>query len=208
MSDTTPVSEAFVEVSLSSGVTVLVRTLTPLVIQRLALKAESLFPFPNKTEYEKPKPGALPDTNAIIPAEQNPDYQAAVNEAFSAQARWLFERILDVAVTAPDEAAVIANYAPAVAKLRKVDVLVYEEGDSDFMIVLRNFLAVDLKDINHITVAAQMSAPLTEVETRDGRAIFRLQDQRQAARNGIIRTLTPRVERKTQRKQEPAVVGN
>lgn len=195
-----PVSEAFVEVSLTSGVTVLVRTLTPLVIQRLVQRTEELHPLPDKALYEKPLPNALPGTEAKKDVDKDPEYIQAVNEALVARSRWLMDQIMDVAVTAHDEGDMVRRYAPAVAKLRKIDALVTQDGDSDFMIVLRNFLAIDLNDMSKLAAAAQMKGYITAQEVADSRALFRLDSRRQANQPGVVRAITPAAKRKTEDK--------
>lgn len=200
-----PVSESAIVVTLTSGVDVEIGTLTPLAIQRHVLKSEELYPMPNKTKYEKPMPGALPDTNSVIPAERNPEYLTAINDVIQARALWLLNTILDtVVIGAQNEAEIVQRYAARVEKMRKRDVLVSEPDDSPFMIVLRNFLLNDSRDVNRILEVAQMHAPLSAPEVADGRALFRVDTTREARRNSPLRAITPHLQRGSVNSAEPS----
>lgn len=199
------IHESAIAVTLSSGVGVLIRTLTPVAIQRLILHSQTLFPMPDKTAYEKPMENALPGTTARIPAEDNPAYTEAVQDVLQARARWIVDAVLDIIVVgAENEDEIVARYAPQVEKQRKHDVLVEEEGDTPFVIVLRNYLLHDARDVNLILEVAQLHAPLTAPEVAAGRALFRLDTERQTRRTSPLRTIAPRLERNAPRIAEPS----
>lgn len=206
---TQTVNASAIVVRLTSGVDVRVCTLTPITIQRLVLEGERLHPLPDKTTYEKPMPNALPGSNAMIPAEKNPDYITALSEVIQARARHLLDATLDIVVLGGlDEDETVEAYAPQVAKLRKHNALVTEDGDSDFMIVLRNFLLHDMRDVNKILEVAQMHAPLSAPEVADGRALFRVDTERATRRTSPLRTVAPRLERAAKGQPEPTLNGD
>lgn len=205
---TEQINGAVVSVPLTSGVPVNVTTLTPMAWRGIVAAAEKRYPLPNPDDYSKPILNALPGTDAKTIGKDDPEYIAAYNAAVQAQSEFIIDALLQVAVGADNEADIVASYAPKVDKLRSIGALVEHDGDSPFIVVLRNFLAVGEQDINMLVLAAQMRLPVTPVEVASSRAYFRLDLQRKTDRTIPLRREAPRPERGKSGKPESTMAGD
>lgn len=205
---TEQINGAVVSVPLTSGVPANVTTLTPAAWRGIVAAAEKRHPRPNPDDYSNPILNALPGTDAKTIGKDDPEYLAADAAAIQAQSDFIIDALLQVAVGADNEADIVASYAPKVDKLRAIGALVEHEGDSPFIVVLRNFLAVGEQDINMLVLAAQMRLPVTPVEVASSRAYFRVDMQRKADRPISLRRETPRTERGKVGKTESPMAGD
>lgn len=202
------INGAVVSVPLTSGVPVNVTTLTPMAWRGIVTAAEKRYPRPNPDDYSKPIQNALPGTDAKTIGKDDPEFLAADAAVSIAQSDFIIDTLLQVAVGADNADEIVASYAPKVDRLREIGALVEHEGDSPFIVVLRNFLAVGENDINMLALAAQMRLPLTPAEVANARAYFRLDLQRQTNRTVSIRGKTPRIEPRAISEAKPAVAGD
>lgn len=107
-----------IEQETMSGVIVQVTPLSIFTLEAIRVKAETLFPYPDKTDYRLPLENAAP--GVTLPAEDNPEYQALC-KAVDNQ-RWEHEQAacLDLACAYPqfsDRAAMLDHFAPRLAQI-------------------------------------------------------------------------------------------
>jgi hypothetical protein len=160
------------EILLDSGELVHVQPLSIYVVRALENKAQEIYPFPDKAEYEKP----LDDAKALepgqkIPAEENPDYQKAYTNATKLQARYSNERCFMLSIEpVVGREKLIAKYKTRIAQMREMMTL----PDDDWEATLRFCVLTSSEDYIRVTAAIQGGAEVvSEEEIRDGMRIFR-----------------------------------
>jgi hypothetical protein len=159
------------EILLDSGEIVYVQPLSIYLIRALRQKAEELFPFPDKTRYER----ALDDDKALepgqmIPAEDNPDYRAAYDSADKKQQAYVNDQCVLLSVEpVQDKQTIIAKYQTRLDQLRDILTLPDDAWDA----TLRFCLMTSQQDFNKVTEAIMGRALPREEDILDGMRIFR-----------------------------------
>jgi len=82
-----------IDVTLTSGVTVRVRRLSPILLQQIAERAKTLYPLPDPAGYRVPLKNAA-EPGLYEPVEMNPDYRAAQRDAILQQNAWYWDKVL------------------------------------------------------------------------------------------------------------------
>lgn len=201
------INGAVIKTALQSGVEIHITPLSVAALRAITAQAEKLFPYPDPKAYEKPMEGALPGSTATQPAQDNPEYLALLVSLNRQRTEYMAEVILRVVVTCPSEDAVVALHKTQLETARRLGTLNELEGDSDFQLVLTNFL-VTVADINLIMQASQRNVMLTAEEVRDGRAYFRLALTRDTPREGVGNTRARRAITNPPIHKEPVTAGN
>lgn len=159
------------ELLMDSGEIVRVAPLSIYVVRALQDKAEELFPFPDKTKYEKPvdtkkaiEPGQM------IPASENPEYRKLYDEAAENQQRYVSDRSIDLSVEpALGREVMIEKYKDRIAQMRDMMTL----PDDAWSATLRFCVIGSRQDYTRIATAIMGQALPKEEEILDGMRIFR-----------------------------------
>lgn len=156
---------------LDSGEIVYVQPLSIYLVRALREKAEELFPFPDKSKYEK----VLDDDKAIepgqtIPAEENPDYQKLYDEADTQQQAYVNEHCIALSVEpVQGRQVMIEKYKDRVAQMRTMMTLPDDEWDA----TLRFCIMTSRQDFNKITNSIMGQRLPGEDDIMFGMRIFR-----------------------------------
>lgn len=159
------------ELLLDSGEYVRVQPFSLYAIRALRATAEEKFPFPDKTEYEKPMDAEKSlDGNMTIPAEENPDYRRLYEEAEEKQGRYVDDHCFALCVEpATSREAMVAKYKDRLAQMRKVMKLPKDDWDA----TLRFCIITSPRDYAQVVRAIQGKALPSEEEIVDAMRLFR-----------------------------------
>lgn len=167
------------ELLMDSGEYVRVQPLSIYLVRALRDKAEELFPFPDKTQYEK----ALDDAKAIepgqvIPAEDNPEYQKLYDDAAAKQTQYTNDHCIALSVEPlQGREVMIAKYRDRVTQLRAIMTLPEDDWDA----TLRFCIMTSRDDFNKVTSAIMGNALPREECIVDSMRIFRCYVRQKAA---------------------------
>lgn len=156
---------------LDSGEIVYVQPLSIYLVNALRDKARELYPFPNKTDYER----TLDDAKAIepgqvIPAEENPDYQKLYDEAERKQQEHVNEKCVALSVEpVQGREAMIAKYKDRIAQLRELMTLPEDAWEA----TLKFCIMTSRQDFNKITNSIMGQRLPGEEDILNGMRIFR-----------------------------------
>lgn len=159
-------------IPMESGDYLLIQPLSVYAIQALERRAEELYPFPAKADYEMeldPDKALVPGQK--IPAEENPDYKNAYDIARSKQRRYVNDKALALSVDVEGgKDYAIAKYAERIAQMRDMMTLPEDEWEATLFFCLIG----SQEDLSNIVMAinGQNTLP-TEEEIRDGMRLFR-----------------------------------
>lgn len=186
--DTLNGGKKIIEFYLDSGQLVHVTPLSIYHLKALRDRAASLFPYPDEDEFEQPvdpERSIFPDE--VIPATQNPAYQAAMREIDRQRSDWINEQCIDLTAdfgATKDE--LIEQYAPERERLAAVMDLPEDEWEATF-----NYCIIRTNEDRVMLVhAAINNILLTEEEVREGVRLFRpqIRPTLNSGRNGQERT--------------------
>lgn len=159
------------ELLLDSGEYVYVQPLSIYVVRALQDKAEEKHPSPDKTEYEKP----VDDDKALepglmIPAESNPDYQKAYDEAAEKRSQWTNDQAVLLCINPVEgQDTLIKKYKARVQQLRDLMPIPEDEWEA----TLKCCIMGSTDDYGRVITAIRGSGAPREDEIRDGMRIFR-----------------------------------
>lgn len=169
-----------IEYVTQSGVLIHVTPLSIFTLQSLRHKAEDLYPYPAKADYQVPSEVTA---TGFIPAEENPEYVAACETIDKERGLWVDNAVLDLACTYPqytNRETMIAHFAPRLLQIGKYIEL---EGD-DWDNVLKHCVftktaitgkALRNERVDVVGLALQQSGlSLSMSEVMDGLRVFRL----------------------------------
>lgn len=202
----TSIASTAVLLPLKNGVIVSVEQLTPVILRKINDVASERWPLPDEKDYEAvvDEVGGrplLPGTTSTIEAKKNPDYVRDYVACAQARAAYLLDVILRLSVSAQNQDQIVEHHRTRLDIARSEGLLDEHEGDTEWMLVLRHFLATE-DDFNNITACAQRKLPLTEGEIAESRKYFRLADT-QPTRESVARDKpTSRVNGKAQHSEK------
>lgn len=164
--------ETFVEYLPLSGIRMHITPVNAAVVKAIAVKGESLLPYPDATPYrhELPPPDA---PGALSDPMDDPDYAAQVKKVDRQRNDRLNNALIDYAVTYPDftdRAALISYFAPQREELRKIADL----PDDNWEVTLNHIILSGAGDYNTVVHLCVQSLELTGGEIADGIRCFRL----------------------------------
>lgn len=160
------------ELLMDSGEIVYVQPLSIYLVRALQDKAQELFPFPDKTQYEK----TLDDAKAIepgqvIPAEDNPEYQKLYDIAAEKQQNYVNEKCIALSVEpVQGRQVMIKKYKARIVQMREMMTLPDDEWDA----TLRFCILTSRADFNKVTEAIMGRGLPREEEILNGMRIFRM----------------------------------
>lgn len=173
MTDSNATQTGKIVIELHSKVTIYVSQLSLFMRMALQKKAETLYPFPDSTPYERESPipvfGTPEGEKSIIPASENPEYQKAVAAVKASQDEWLNNAVLSVSISSPNAESLINIYHDELTKARAE---LENLPSDDFAAIVKCFLA-SREDLFVIYQAICQSLPLTLEEVNDSYAFFR-----------------------------------
>lgn len=159
------------ELLMDSGEYVHVQPLSIYVVQALREKSRTLYPYPDKARYER----KLEDAKAIepgqvIPAEENPEYQALYDAADEKQQTYVNLQCIALSVEPlQGRQAMIAKYKDRVKQMRAVMDLPDDAWDA----TLRFCIISSKQDLGKISNAIMGNALPREEDILNGMRIFR-----------------------------------
>jgi len=156
---------------LDSGEYIYVQPLSIYLVRALRDKAEELYPFPDKTLYERKLDDAKSlEPGQMIPAEENPDYQKLYDEAAENQQSHVNLQCIALSVEpVQGRQAMIDKYKDRVAQLRAMMDIPEDEWDA----TLRFCVLTSKQDFNKITNSIMGQRLPGEEDILDGMRIFR-----------------------------------
>lgn len=180
MADGHPVQ---IEYETVAGVIVRVTPLSIYTIQALKVKAADEFPYPDKTIYQVESELMA---SGFIPAEENKDYIDACQQLDLQRSKWRIRQTIELACEYPgfnSRDAMIANYRPALEKLRRVIAL----DEDEWQAVLNHCVFTGRDDINNVFFIAGQDEKLmlTGGEVIDGIRLFFL-DVSKSTRRALV----------------------
>jgi len=177
-------------VTLSCGEVVVVQRLAPMLQSLIIDQSRQMHPPPDPKQYQRPLANAAIE-GALEPAEMNPDYNAAVNQARLHQALYVTNKILQCGVVTQVEneetEATVARYADQLAMIRTA--VGQLDAPNDFQAVVLYILIQSPEDRSNILKAAQ--GTLTQEDVERAAALFRRKLQRSARDDAPEGTQTP-----------------
>lgn len=187
-------SQKVVELVLDSGIRVHVTPLSRFQRNALVEAAEKLYPLPDKKPYEEALSEEIAIPGTVIPAEDNPEYQAKVAEVRLKRSDYVSAAQLNLCLSFPDfkdRQALIEHFAPYLEEQRDWLAL----PDDDWQATLRFAIVRSPSDEAQIVSVARDEMPVTEAETTENLRIFRPVLSREKSRIlDAARQLAPRVE--------------
>lgn len=159
-----------IELVLDSGELVLVKPMSVYLRQAIAAKAETLYPFPDEADYERPvdpEKAAIP--GMMHPAKDNPDYQLKLAEISTERLSWYTDYLIGTIIEWPaGKTALMAKYAEQVEQLAGVLDIQEDAWEATW-----KYCLVGDVDRQNIMQAVNGNLMLTEGEVRDAMRIFR-----------------------------------
>lgn len=163
-----------------AGIDLTISALSFLGRNQLQRAAEKAHPYPDPKQYERPREepvfGGSESDPGIVPASENPEYQALWRQAKADQDRYVNNAAFAICVTTPQKERLIELYADELAGMR-----LYGDAlpESDWSAVIQYFLCSydDLRDV--VGPAISQSLPLTQEEVGEaGTTFFRIELRR------------------------------
>lgn len=156
---------------LDSGEVIYVQPLSIYVIRALQDKAEELYPYPNKSDYEKPLDEAKAiEPGQVIPAEDNPEYQKLYDLARDKQQNYANDQAITLSVEpVQGRQAMIDKYKERVAQMRQIMTL----PEDEWAATLRFCVLTSRSDFNKVTASIMGHRLPGEEDILNGMRIFR-----------------------------------
>lgn len=170
-----------VEIMLDSGVKVYVTPLSRYQLTALQAAARERYPCPDKAAYTLPMPEGVGIPGAMIPAEDNDEYQTLYSEAERLQSEFILTAMMDMCVTFADfksREEVVGYFAAFIAQQRQWMTL----PDDEWLATWRFAVVRSASDEELITAVVKDLLPITEVEITDEMRLFRPSVSWQAVR--------------------------
>ena len=155
-------------------------------LRAIQLKAQDLYPYPDKAPYQQPEENAFDDSQ-LTPAEDNPEYVSACLAVDSERAQWTDRAIFGYATICPaypTPAAMVAAFKSELDKLRQVAILPKDDYEAVLLhlVLSWNQVGVDkdknLKptqsDYSRIIQLAIQTVALSPAEVQAGVRFFRI----------------------------------
>jgi len=119
-----------------SGVVFYITPVSLPTLRAIQLRAADMFPYPDETPYRHPEENAF-DPNQLSPAEDNPEYVAAVKAVDYERGKWVDKTIFNYAAKMPKyptQQALLDAYKPQLNDLKSI--AIFDKDDSDYDIIL------------------------------------------------------------------------
>lgn len=117
-----------------SGIELHITPVSLATLRAIMLKAEEIFPYPPKKDYEKPLENTFVE-GMVDSAENNPDYIQACMAVDRERSQWRDKAVFMYAVhfaDFPDINAVVQTFAPQLLELRKIAIVPDDNFDAIF----------------------------------------------------------------------------
>lgn len=166
-------------VTLSCGETVLVTRIAPMLQSLILQQSREVHPTPDPKPFQRPMANAA-SPDLLEPAEMNPEYVKAVNEARAQQVLYFYDKALRCGIVAQVEGeettATVERYRPQLTLIRAA--LGELDAVDDWQAVVLYILIQTSDDRSMIIKAAQ--GTLTQEDVERAAALFRRDLQRRA----------------------------
>lgn len=159
------------EIVLDSGVRAHIAPLSRYQRNALIEESEAIFPLPDKKLYEQALSEDIAIPGSVIPAEENPEYQALVKNIRYQRDGYVSQSILNLCTTFPDypnRQDLIDFFAADIQKQREFMTL----PDDPWQATLRFAVIGSHADETQILGIARDDVPVTEKEVNDNVRIF------------------------------------
>lgn len=145
-------------------------------LRAIQLKAQDIYPYPDKAPYQIPDPAEVAFTEGqMSKAEDNPEYVEACKAVDKERGQWVDKAVFNYAARMPKyptEDTLIAAYESKLKALKEI--AVFDETDTDYDIVLLNFVLTGNADYSTIIRLAVQAVALTAEEISNGIRFFRI----------------------------------
>jgi len=159
-----------------SGIIFHIAPLSLPTLRAIQLKAQDIYPYPDKAPYQIPDPVDVAFTEGqMSKAEDNPDYLEACKKVDTERAQWVDKAVFRYAARMPKyptEEALLAAYEDKLKALKEI--AKFDETDTDYDIILLNFVLTGNTDYATIIRLAVQAVALSAEEVSAGIRFFRL----------------------------------
>lgn len=168
-----------------SGVVFHITPINLPTLRAIQLKAQTLYPYPDKANYQQPEANAFSD-NQMTPVADNPAYIQACMAVDRERSQWTDRAIFDYAVTCPKYPTrheLVNAFAPQLASLRQVAELPDDDYEAILLHLVLSWNQVGLdtdkqlrpasSDYSRIIQLAIQTVALTPAEVTAGVRFFR-----------------------------------
>lgn len=158
-----------------SGVIFHITPISLPTLRAIQLKAQDIYPYPDKAPYQIPDPAEVAFTEGqMSKAEDNPEYVEACKAVDKERGQWVDKAVFNYAAKMPKyptKDALIEAYSKQLEALKEI--AVFDEIDTDYDIVLLNFVLTGNADYSTIIRLAVQAVALTAEEISNGIRFFR-----------------------------------
>lgn len=138
-------------------------------------RAEELYPLPDAKQYEMPLPDAAIEGD-VIPASQNPAYQAAVAQVMLKRNQYWQDAVLGATeVKDAKREQVVALFIAVIEPMRQ-----YADLPADNFVAALRYCILKPHEYIEVMISARKEQPLQQEEIHEGLRIFRRVVQRSA----------------------------
>ena len=174
----------------SSGVIFHITPLNLATLRAIQLKAQDLFPYPDKLPYQTPDENAFAP-GQLSPAEENPDYLEACKKVDFERGQWADKTVFNYAAKMPKyptKQSLIDDFQEPLNALREIAILPQDDYEAVMLhlVLTWNQVGVDKSgsyreaqsDYSRIVQLAIQTVALTPAEVVSGVRFFRPQISR------------------------------
>lgn len=158
-----------------SGVIFHITPLSLPTLRAIQLKAQDIYPYPDKAPYQVPDPVEVAFTEGqMSKAEDNPDYIEACKAVDTERSKWVDKTVFTYAAKMPKfptKEAVLSTYSEPLKALKEI--AVFDAEDDDYDLIMLNFILTGNTDYVTIIRLAVQAVALSAEEVSAGIRFFR-----------------------------------